>query len=111
MQDGKHQSGQNLSHPGDYLSLSAPVSVLTSGLDKKCHQASTAATALCFFVSSPPPTQSLLPCPAGRHVYDNVGLKGERHIYENVGELRDATPDLILAVKPKVPLEEEQVTD
>ncbi|KAL7389353.1 hypothetical protein ABVT39_002236 [Epinephelus coioides] len=42
------------------------------------------------------------------HVYDNVGLKGERHIYENIGELRDATPDLILAVKPKVPLEDEQ---
>ncbi|KAK1882897.1 Signal-induced proliferation-associated 1-like protein 1 [Dissostichus eleginoides] len=43
-----------------------------------------------------------------RHVYDNVGLKGERHIYENDGELRNATPDLILAVKPKVPLEDEQ---
>ncbi|XP_044226430.1 signal-induced proliferation-associated protein 1 isoform X3 [Thunnus albacares] len=42
------------------------------------------------------------------HVYDNVGRKVERHIYENVGELRDATPDLILAVKPKVPLEDEQ---
>ncbi|XP_074527951.1 signal-induced proliferation-associated protein 1 isoform X2 [Halichoeres trimaculatus] len=42
------------------------------------------------------------------HVYDNVGLKGDGHIYENVGELRDATPDLILAVKPKVPLEDEQ---
>lgn len=40
-----------------------------------------------------------------RHVYDNEG----HHIYENVGELRDATPDLILAVKPKVPVEEEQV--
>ncbi|XP_074467835.1 signal-induced proliferation-associated protein 1 isoform X3 [Sebastes fasciatus] len=44
------------------------------------------------------------------HVYDNVVLKGERHIYENIGELRDATPDLILAVKPKVPLEDEQFT-
>ncbi|XP_040906826.1 signal-induced proliferation-associated 1-like protein 1 isoform X2 [Toxotes jaculatrix] len=44
------------------------------------------------------------------HVYDNVGLKVERHIYENVGELRDATPDLILAVKPKVPLEDEQLS-
>ncbi|XP_030601482.1 signal-induced proliferation-associated 1-like protein 2 isoform X1 [Archocentrus centrarchus] len=43
-----------------------------------------------------------------RHVYDNVGLKTEHHIYENVGELRDATPDLILEVKPKVPLEDEQ---
>ncbi|XP_071754213.1 signal-induced proliferation-associated protein 1 isoform X1 [Centroberyx gerrardi] len=42
------------------------------------------------------------------HVYDNVGLKLEQHIYENPGELRDATPDLILAVKPKVPLEDEQ---
>ncbi|XP_032431521.1 signal-induced proliferation-associated 1-like protein 2 isoform X1 [Xiphophorus hellerii] len=42
------------------------------------------------------------------HVYDNVMMKEKRHIYENVGELRDATPDLILAVKPKVPPEEEQ---
>ncbi|XP_020778493.1 signal-induced proliferation-associated 1-like protein 2 [Boleophthalmus pectinirostris] len=41
-------------------------------------------------------------------VYDNDPLKIDHHIYENVGELRDATPDLILAVKPKVPLEEEQ---
>ncbi|XP_075887639.1 signal-induced proliferation-associated protein 1 isoform X3 [Nelusetta ayraudi] len=38
------------------------------------------------------------------HIYDNVG----HHIYENMGELGDATPDLILAVKPKVPVEEEQ---
>uniref|UniRef100_A0A668UFQ2 Rap-GAP domain-containing protein n=1 Tax=Oreochromis aureus TaxID=47969 RepID=A0A668UFQ2_OREAU len=43
------------------------------------------------------------------HVYDNVGLKVEHHIYENIGELRDATPDLILEVKPKVPLDDEQV--
>ncbi|KAK6316842.1 signal-induced proliferation-associated protein 1 isoform X1 [Coregonus clupeaformis] len=42
------------------------------------------------------------------HVYDNVGVKVERHIYENLGELSDAMPDLILAVKPKVPLNEEQ---
>lgn len=41
------------------------------------------------------------------HVYDNVGLKANRHIYENPGELSDVTPDLILAVKPKVPLQEE----
>ncbi|XP_062844788.1 signal-induced proliferation-associated 1-like protein 2 [Trichomycterus rosablanca] len=41
------------------------------------------------------------------HVYDNVGLKGNSHIYQNPGELRDATPDLILAVKPKVPPQEE----
>lgn len=54
---------------------------------------------------------TLFPRPLDRHVYDNVGLKGGRHVYENVGELRDATPDLILAVKPKVPLEDEQVTD
>ncbi|KAG7515438.1 signal-induced proliferation-associated protein 1 isoform X1 [Solea senegalensis] len=42
------------------------------------------------------------------HLYDNVGLKVEHPIYENVGELRDTTPDLILAVKPKVSLEDEQ---
>ncbi|KAL3971181.1 uncharacterized protein ACER0C_026700 [Sarotherodon galilaeus] len=48
-------------------------------------------------------------CDAG-HVYDNVGLKVEHHIYENIGELRDATPDLILEVKPKVPLDDEQFT-
>ncbi|XP_061596694.1 signal-induced proliferation-associated 1-like protein 2 [Cololabis saira] len=42
------------------------------------------------------------------HMYDNTRLKAEQHIYENVGELRDATPDLILAVKPKLPLEDEQ---
>ncbi|XP_016148729.1 signal-induced proliferation-associated protein 1 [Sinocyclocheilus grahami] len=42
------------------------------------------------------------------HVNDNVGLKANRHIYENPGELRDETPDLILAVKPKVPPEQEQ---
>lgn len=41
------------------------------------------------------------------HVYDNVGVKVNRHIYENPGELSDVTPDLILAVKPKVPLQEE----
>lgn len=40
-----------------------------------------------------------------------MGLKVDGHIYENVGALRDATPDLILAVKPKVSLEEEQVTE
>lgn len=56
----------------------------------------------------------LNPCyntPRRRHVYDNVGLKDGHHIYENVSEVRDATPDLILAVKPKVPLEEGQVKD
>ncbi|XP_055799254.1 signal-induced proliferation-associated protein 1-like isoform X1 [Salvelinus fontinalis] len=44
----------------------------------------------------------------GGHVYDNVGVKMERHIYDNPEELRDATPDLILAVRSKVPLDEEQ---
>ncbi|XP_034034980.1 signal-induced proliferation-associated 1-like protein 1 [Thalassophryne amazonica] len=44
------------------------------------------------------------------HVYDNISLKVERHIYENIGELRDATPDLILAVKTKESLEDEQFT-
>ncbi|XP_067280945.1 signal-induced proliferation-associated protein 1 isoform X3 [Pseudorasbora parva] len=52
-----------------------------------------------------PPYQDILE----GHVYDNVGLKGNRHIYENPGELRDVTPDLILAVKPKVPPELEEV--
>lgn len=42
-----------------------------------------------------------------RHVYDNVGVKVNRHIYENPEELSDVTPDLILAVKPKVPLQED----
>ncbi|XP_035383084.1 signal-induced proliferation-associated 1-like protein 2 isoform X1 [Electrophorus electricus] len=43
------------------------------------------------------------------HVYDNVGIKvNKHHIYEDIGELMDATPDLILAVKPKVLLEEER---
>ncbi|KAK6305506.1 hypothetical protein J4Q44_G00242860 [Coregonus suidteri] len=42
------------------------------------------------------------------HVYDNVGVMVKHHIYENPGELRDATPGLILGVKPKVPLDEEQ---
>lgn len=64
--------------------------------------------ALCFSTTM---TTSLLSCPVDRHVYDNVGMKvKDRHIYENIGELRDATPDLILAVKPKIPLEDEQVT-
>ncbi|XP_028976651.2 signal-induced proliferation-associated 1-like protein 2 isoform X2 [Esox lucius] len=46
--------------------------------------------------------------PCDGHVYDNVATKVEPHIYENPGELRDATPDLILAVKPKLPQDEEQ---
>ncbi len=47
-------------------------------------------------------------CLSVRHVYDNVGLKANRHVYENPEDLRDETPDLILAVKPKVPLEQEE---
>ena len=66
--------------------------------------------ALCFLPSIAT-TISLLSCLADRCMYDKAGLKVEHHIYENVGELRDATPDLILAVKPKVPLEDEQVRD
>lgn len=42
------------------------------------------------------------------HEYDNLPLKDDHNIYENTGELRDATPDLILAVKPKAALDEEQ---
>ncbi|XP_056264483.1 signal-induced proliferation-associated protein 1 isoform X3 [Pseudoliparis swirei] len=42
------------------------------------------------------------------HMYDNVDLKGECHLYDDEGKLRDSTPDLIPAVKPKVPLEDEQ---
>ncbi|XP_072302389.1 signal-induced proliferation-associated protein 1 [Eucyclogobius newberryi] len=45
-------------------------------------------------------------CDGDEYDYDPVTM--DDHIYENVGELRDATPDLILAAKPKVPLEEEQ---
>ncbi|XP_066507957.1 signal-induced proliferation-associated protein 1 isoform X2 [Hoplias malabaricus] len=56
-----------------------------------------------YSLERPPSYQDII----DSHVYDNVGLKVKRHIYENPGELRDATPDLILAVKPKVPLEEE----
>ncbi|KAI1898648.1 hypothetical protein AGOR_G00074540 [Albula goreensis] len=42
------------------------------------------------------------------HVYDNVKESADRNFYENMGALRDATPDLILAVKPKVPLDEDE---
>ncbi|KAJ8372959.1 hypothetical protein AAFF_G00272830 [Aldrovandia affinis] len=51
------------------------------------------------------------------HVYDNVKLPADRHdatgaadrhIYENLWEVRDATPDLILALGPKLPPEEEE---
>lgn len=94
----EYQSGHNQSRCS--LSLGARVSVLTSGWN--------------FFLNL---TKRQPQCPslprhlANRYVYENMGLKGEHHIYENVGELRDATPDLILAVKPKVPLEGEQVMD
>ncbi|KAG9346522.1 hypothetical protein JZ751_006833, partial [Albula glossodonta] len=43
-----------------------------------------------------------------KHVYDNVKESADRNFYENMGTLRDATPDLILAVKPKVPLDEDE---
>ncbi len=58
-----------------------------------------------FCLTDVPP---LWMCLSVRHVYDNVGLKANRHVYENPEELRDETPDLILAVKPKVPLEQEE---
>ncbi|KAJ8337970.1 hypothetical protein SKAU_G00369360 [Synaphobranchus kaupii] len=41
------------------------------------------------------------------HAYENVSA--DRDIYENTGALRNATPDLILAVKPKVPLDEDEL--
>ncbi|KAG5853125.1 hypothetical protein ANANG_G00069770 [Anguilla anguilla] len=43
------------------------------------------------------------------HAYDNVGESADGNVYENTGALRDATPDLILAVKPKVPLDEDEL--
>ncbi|KAJ8348179.1 hypothetical protein SKAU_G00267680 [Synaphobranchus kaupii] len=43
------------------------------------------------------------------HVYDNVRVAVDSHIYENVWEMRNATPDLILALNPKVPMEEEEL--
>ncbi|XP_061090961.1 signal-induced proliferation-associated protein 1-like isoform X2 [Conger conger] len=43
------------------------------------------------------------------HTYENMKDLSDRNIYENMGALRDTTPDLILAVKPKVPLDEEEL--
>ncbi|KAJ8246933.1 hypothetical protein GJAV_G00256930 [Gymnothorax javanicus] len=43
------------------------------------------------------------------HTYENMRDLTDRSIYENMGALRDTTPDLILAVKPKVPLEEDEL--
>ncbi|KAG7464531.1 hypothetical protein MATL_G00166590 [Megalops atlanticus] len=43
------------------------------------------------------------------HPYDNVKEPADTHIYENMRALRGATPDLILAVKPKAPADEEFV--
>ncbi|XP_035263633.1 signal-induced proliferation-associated 1-like protein 2 isoform X3 [Anguilla anguilla] len=43
------------------------------------------------------------------HAYDNVRESADGNVYENTGALRDATPDLILAVKPKVPLDEDEL--
>lgn len=97
----------------EIASRSAPVSVFTSVSDKKSHKASTTDW-LCVPPPPPPPhpsTITFLPLGLDRHMYDNVDLKGECHLYDDEGKLRDSTPDLIPAVKPKVPLEDEQVTD
>lgn len=92
--DGGQQSGLSLSHRRDYPSKCS-IFCFDLWVGHKCHAALSAAVSPpCYY----------------RPVYDNVGLKVDGHIYENVGALRDATPDLILAVKPKVSLEEEQVT-
>ncbi|KAG7272724.1 hypothetical protein CRUP_038170 [Coryphaenoides rupestris] len=40
--------------------------------------------------------------------FESMGVKVEGHIYENPRELRDATPDLIPTVKPKLPLDDQQ---
>ncbi|KAG7484766.1 hypothetical protein MATL_G00053440 [Megalops atlanticus] len=58
----------------------------------------------CYSLEKHPPCQDS----CDGHVYDNVWVSADRHIYENVGELKNATPDLILAVNPKIPLEEEE---
>lgn len=41
-------------------------------------------------------------------MYDNVPVRKDSHIYENVWELHNATPDLIRALNPRVPIEEEE---
>ncbi|KAJ8266417.1 hypothetical protein GJAV_G00130190 [Gymnothorax javanicus] len=43
------------------------------------------------------------------HVYDNVLVSADSHIYENVWEMHNATPDLIRALNPKVPSDEEEL--
>lgn len=85
--------------------LSAAAPVVTSGLDRKKKKEKKIVRKHQQQIYLVPPSSSFTL--HHRHVYDNV-VKGEHHIYENVGELRDATPDLILAVKPKAP-EDKQV--
>ncbi|XP_036380178.1 signal-induced proliferation-associated 1-like protein 2 [Megalops cyprinoides] len=58
----------------------------------------------CYSLEKHPPCQDS----CDGHVYDNIWVSADRHVYENVGELRNATPDLILAVNPRIPLEEEE---
>lgn len=91
----------------DITYLSVLVSAVTSTFDKKKNVTEHQWQHPLYVFRSAATNTSLTPI--SRHTYDNVGLKREHHVYENVGELRDATPDLILAVKPKVPMEEEQV--
>lgn len=93
-------------NPADYV-LGVLQILMTSDVcsGHKCHQALTARICFCA------PPHHATSISLNRHIYDNVALKEDRHIYKNDGELRDATPDLILAVKPKFALEDEQVTE
>ncbi|KAM9728762.1 signal-induced proliferation-associated protein 1 isoform 1-T3 [Menidia menidia] len=108
---GEEQSGDKEPCEGDPSSLLTPPSLpllrATSLQDQPSNQSQEGSTSQLTRSLSLERQLSLTDMSDG-HVYDNVGLKGERHIYENVGELMDATPDLILAVKPKVPLDDEQ---
>ncbi|XP_072231871.1 signal-induced proliferation-associated protein 1 isoform X2 [Leuresthes tenuis] len=107
---GEEQSGDKEPCEGDPSSLLTPPSLplfrATSLQDQPANQSQEGGTSQLTRSLSLERQLSYTDTCDG-HVYDNVG-QVERHIYENIGELRDATPDLILAVKPKVPLEDEQ---
>ncbi|XP_014840559.1 PREDICTED: signal-induced proliferation-associated protein 1-like [Poecilia mexicana] len=100
--------GQNEESPGPLLTLPAlPLLRATSLQDQPANKSEEISIShLTRSVSLEKQLSYTDTC--DEHVYDNVMMMEKRHIYENVGELRDATPDLILAVKPKVPPEDEQ---